>query len=78
MVSTIEESMGTATRKIGRTARLMAFMDKGDDMFHARDLAALAAFHHQDSTSTPHIRASSAAATGSLSSPVLREPLRER
>jgi hypothetical protein len=38
----------TASQKAGRTAQLLALMTKGDDMFNARDFAALDAVHHPD------------------------------
>src|SRR6266576_207627 len=36
------------SEEAGRTARLLALMTKGDDMFNARDFAALDAVHHPD------------------------------
>src|SRR6266404_190764 len=38
----------TRSEEAGRTARLLALMTKGDDMFNARDFAALDAVHHPD------------------------------
>jgi len=46
MVTTIEESSRTATKRTGRTAHLLELMSKGDDLFNARDFAALDAVHH--------------------------------
>ena len=46
MVTTIEESTGTTTRRTGRTAQLLELMAKGDGLFNARDFAALDAVHH--------------------------------
>src|SRR5689334_13139608 len=48
MVTTIEETTGTATQNTARTSRLLALMTKGDDLFNARDFAALDAVHHPD------------------------------
>src|SRR3989442_5472311 len=38
----------TRSEEAGRTGRLLALMTKGDDMFNARDFAALDAVHHPD------------------------------
>jgi len=43
-----EETTATASQKAGRTAQLLALMTKGDDLFNARDFAALDAVHHPD------------------------------
>ena len=48
MVTRSEETTATASQKAGRTAQLLALMTKGDDMFNARDFAALDAVHHPD------------------------------
>ncbi len=48
MVTKSEETTATASQKAGRTAHLLALMTKGDDMFNARDFAALDAVHHPD------------------------------
>jgi len=44
----IEETTGTARENTNRTARLLALMTNGDDLFNARDFAALDAVHHPD------------------------------
>ena len=46
MVTTIEETTRTATKRTGRTAHLLELMAKGDGLFNARDFAALDAVHH--------------------------------
>ena len=48
MVTRSEETTATASQKAGRTAQLLALMTKGDNMFNARDFAALDAVHHPD------------------------------
>src|SRR2546422_3005417 len=48
VVTRSEETTATAGQKAGRTAQLLALMTKGDDMFNARDFAALDAVHHPD------------------------------
>ena len=46
MVTTIEENTEPTTRRSTRTARLLELMAKGDNLFNARDFAALDAVHH--------------------------------
>src|SRR6266436_6767736 len=48
VVTRSEGTTATASQKAGRTAQLLALMTKGDDMFNARDFAALDAVHHPD------------------------------
>src|SRR6267143_5244847 len=48
VVTRSEETTATASQKAGRTAQLLALMTKGDDMFNARDFAAVDAVHHPD------------------------------
>jgi SnoaL-like polyketide cyclase len=48
VVTTIEETIGTATKRTGRTAHLLELMTKGDELFNARDFAALDTVHHPD------------------------------
>src|SRR5256884_9430691 len=48
VVTRSEETTATASQKAGRTAQLLALMTKGDDLFNARDFAALDAVHHPD------------------------------
>jgi len=48
MATTSKDTGGMATQIPGRTAHLLALMAKGDNLFNARDFAALDAIHHVD------------------------------